>query len=188
MLAHAALGRDDGTADWLDRFHAGDVGVLEAVYADCFTHVAHAIAPLLPPVDRESIIHDVFASLLERSDMRESFRGGSISAWLTQIARNRAIDLLRRRGREARVLAELETEAHEAIPDPSVTTEARRALAAFRTVVPEAWLGVFDACFVRQLSQRDAAKELAIARTTIAYRAIQIRRRLRRFILEGRDG
>jgi RNA polymerase sigma-70 factor (ECF subfamily) len=187
MLAATALGRNDSTADWLERFHAGDVSVLEAVYADCFAHVAAAIAPLLDAVDREAIIHDVFASLLERADMRASFHGGSIAAWLAQVARNRAIDLLRRRGREARVLAELGAEMRDASADPSVGVEARRALVAFRAELPDAWRGVFDACFVRQISQREAAKELAIARTTIAYRAIQIRRRLRRFILEGRD-
>ena len=187
MLAQAALGHDDGTADWLDRFHAGDPAVLEAVYADCFASVARAIAPLLDAVDRESIIHDVFASLIERTGMREQFRGGAIAAWLAQIARNRAIDLLRRRGHKTHTLTKLGAEVTEPGPDPSVTAEARRELAAFRNQCPEAWLGVFDACFVRQLSQRDAAKELAIARTTIAYRAIQIRRKLRRFILEGRD-
>ena len=68
--------------------------------------------------------------------------------------------------------------------EPDVAAAARRELAAFRATLPTDWIGVFDACFVRQLSQRDAARALAIPRTTIAYRALRIRRALRRFILE----
>jgi RNA polymerase sigma-70 factor (ECF subfamily) len=184
MIAASTI--SDPADDWLARFHAGDRGVLERVYADHFAVVEAAIASLLEDVDRETVIHDVFASLLARAEVRESFRGGSLVAWLCQIAKNRAIDLLRRREREARAIARLS----DAVPEPpigeDVRVEARRALAAFRAELPPAWLAVFDACFVRQLSQREAGRELGLARTTLAYRSIQIRRRLRAFILEGR--
>ena len=49
-------------------------------------------------------------------------------------------------------------------------------------VEPE-WLPVFEARFLRQLSQEEAAKELGIRRTTLAYRELRIRHRLRRFLL-----
>jgi RNA polymerase sigma-70 factor (ECF subfamily) len=172
--------------DSLSRFHAGDRATLERVYADHFAVVEAAISPLLGASDREAIIHDVFAGLIARAEVRTSFRGGSLSAWLCHMARNRAIDLLRRRQREARVLATLADDIHDEPVAEDVRAEARRALAAFRAELPVAWLSVFDACFVRQLSQREAGRELGIARTTLAYRALQIRRRLRTFILEGR--
>jgi RNA polymerase sigma-70 factor (ECF subfamily) len=184
MIAASTL--PDRADAWLARFHAGDRAVLEQVYADHFAAVAAAIAPLLDAVDREAVIHDVFASLLARPEVRASFRGGSLAAWLCQVTRNRAIDLLRRRQREARALATLADDVPDAPIAEDVRAEARRALAAFRAELPSAWLDVFDACFVRGLSQREAARELGLARTTLAYRAIQIRRRLRAFILEGR--
>lgn len=180
MIAAAVPDRADEL--WLARFHAGERAVLESVYVEQFAGVAAAIAPIVGPTERETIIHDVFASLIAHREVRESFRGGSLGAWLRTVARNRALDHVRRMQRERLVLSALDDA--EPRVEPDVAAAARRELAAFRATLPTDWIGVFDACFVRQLSQRDAARALAIPRTTIAYRALRIRRALRRFILE----
>jgi RNA polymerase sigma-70 factor (ECF subfamily) len=171
--------------DWLRRFHRGDRAVIEQLYLDCFATVEVAISRIVAGPDRETVIHEVFVRLLERSEMRQGFRGGSITAWLTTVARNRAIDLVRRRNRETAVLDEVALERPHREADSSIAAAAQRQLAAFRVTLPPKWRAVFDACFVEQRSQRDAARGLGIARTTLAYRELQIRRRLRKFVLEG---
>src|SRR5262249_11692981 len=174
---------DDG---WLRRFHDGERALIEQLYVDYFPTVASAIGGIVGGSDRETVIHEVFVRLIEHADMRAGFRGGSIAAWLTTVARNRAIAIVRRRNREQVVLGQLG--APEArLEDTDLAAAARRRLAQFRATLPPAWCAVFDACFVQQLSQREAARALGIARTTLAYREIQIRRRLRRFVLEDHD-
>jgi RNA polymerase sigma-70 factor (ECF subfamily) len=55
-------------------------------------------------------------------------------------------------------------------------------------ILPPEWIPVFDARFVRQLDQRQAARAIGIPRTTLVYREHRIRRLLRAFLLstEGR--
>jgi RNA polymerase sigma-70 factor (ECF subfamily) len=172
--------------EWLRRFHRGEREVIRQLYVDYFATVSAAIASVVDGPDRETVIHEVFVRLIERAEMRESFRGGSVAAWLTTIARNRAIDLVRRRKRETAAIDEVALDPGVPTEDRSVAATARRQLAAFRVTLPAEWRAIFDACFVEQRSQRDAARSLGIARTTLAYRELQIRRRLRRFVLEDR--
>src|SRR5262245_46503694 len=86
---------------WLQRFHRGDMAVLEGCYREHFAVVAGAIGGILGPVDRETVIHEVFSRLIAREELRRSFRGGSFPAWLATVARNHAIDYRRRLARES---------------------------------------------------------------------------------------
>src|SRR5262249_35194344 len=138
--------------DWLRRFHAGERPVIEQLYVDYFRTIAAAISGIVDGPDRETVIHELFGSLLERQGTRESFRGGSIAAWLATAARNRAIDLVRRRRRERIAIGELGSSGDERIEADDVAATARRRLAEFRATLPAAWCTIFDACFVRQLS------------------------------------
>jgi RNA polymerase sigma-70 factor (ECF subfamily) len=136
------------------------------------------------------VVHEVFYRLLTSREVRAGFRGGSLAAWLTTVARNQAIDHARRFGREETVapevaarLAERATEGPEGIEDG---IDARRLLERFRReCVPARWDRVFVARFVDQLSQREAAARLEIRRTTLAYQELRIRRLLERFLLRG---
>ena len=182
----ATWGANATDDDWVRRFHRGDRAVIEQIYVDYFATIESAISRIVDGPERETVIHEVFVRLLERPEMREGFRGGSIAAWLTTVARNRAIDVVRRRTRETAVLDALDRDDRDDDEPTDLAEAARRQLAAFRVTLPEEWRAVFDACFVEQRSQRDAARALGVARTTLAYRELQIRRRLRRFVLEGR--
>jgi RNA polymerase sigma-70 factor (ECF subfamily) len=63
--------------------------------------------------------------------------------------------------------------------------DARLLLERFcRDVLPTKWRPVFETCFVRQLTQRDAARELGISRTTLLYQQHRVRALLRKFLLE----
>ena len=100
------------------------------------------------------------------------------------VGRNQAIDYRRRFGRET----ELQGGPHEAVAARwQDAAEARLLIERFkRERLPQAWAGVFDLCFVQQMSRqkREAALALGMRRTTLAYREIRIRRELRKFLLE----
>jgi RNA polymerase sigma-70 factor (ECF subfamily) len=177
--------RDDAPDDWLAGFHRGDRRVLERCYREHFETVARAVGSVLDGVDRESAIHDFFARLIADEGMRRSFQGGTLGGWLWVGARRTAIDVARARHREREVLAEMEAE-QEAPEGTSAAEdlEARRLIAEFRSgPLPAKWAAVFEARFLRQLSQREAAAALAMRRTTLAYQELRIRRLLRRFLL-----
>lgn len=172
---------------WLAHFHAGERKILEQCYREHFDTVARAVAAVAASsVDRESLIHDVFEKLFCDGDARRGFRGGSFAAWISRVARNRAIDHLRRIKRE-QVTAPNEV-AHLAGcrgRDPVSEGESRDLIGKFRDeVLPSRWTGVFVARFVEERDQRDAARRLGIARTTLAYREVRIRALLKRFVRE----
>lgn len=173
-------------ADWLVRFHRGDRDILEACYRDHFATVERAIGGVLGGGDRETAIHEVFSRLLDNAGLRESFRGGSLAAWLATVARNHAIDYRRRLGHETRLGADGE---HDPVAESwQNATDARLLIEQFRREhLPPEWAGVFELRFLQQLPQREAAHRLSIHRTTLAYRELRIRRLLRRFLVEGEE-
>jgi len=172
-------------AAWLKAFHAGTRSVIERCYREHYATVDRAIGEILRGADRETVVHEVFSRLIAREDLRRSFGGGSLGAWLTAVARNQAIDYRRRLAREA-PLAAAEPAGRAAGGGWEEAAEARLLIERFRREhLPAAWADVFELCFLRQLSQREAGAALGISRTTLAYRELRIRRRLRRFLLEG---
>jgi len=161
-----------------------------AVYQEHFQSVDGAIGRVLQGVDREAVAQDVFARVFTEPEFRAKFSGGSIRAWLCTVGRNRAIDHLRKIGRED--LVEHHTlERVGGATEQEHTFERREAKALidrFREeVLPPKWKDVFEARFIEQLSQRDAAKKLGIARTTLAYQELRIRSKLKAFLTGDDD-
>lgn len=158
---------------------------MEECYLEHFSSVAQSVGQVLSGADKETIVHEVFLRLLSDENLRNGFQGGSFQAWLTTMARHRAIDYLRRHRREilvdpdfASMLAQGNVEVSER------KTEARSVIERFRREqLPQKWSAVFDARFLQQLSQREAAARLGIRRTTLAYQEGRIRVLLRRFLL-----
>jgi RNA polymerase sigma-70 factor (ECF subfamily) len=176
-----ATGEDPG---WLQAFHRGDARVIERCYCEHFAAVERTLSGLLDGSDRETVIHEVFSRIIGRPEVRRSFQGGSFGAWLTTLARNQAIDHRRRFGREVATGSEPTADgAGDSFEDAA---HARMVVDRFRRQrLPEAWQGVFELRFLQRLSQRDAAAELGLHRTTLVYRELRIRRALRRFIRGG---
>jgi len=181
--------RTDGPARRLDpeelaRFHQGDRNALEEVYRRHFEGTFASVGSVLSGADRETATHEVFFKLLHSEPFRRSFQGGDLGAWLAVVARNHAIDYVRRRNRESPSGMNLEP------PDPDGDgigrrTEARMLIDRFcREVLPPRWLGVFETRFLDNLSQAEAASRLGTRRTTLAYQELRIRQMLRKFLLE----
>ncbi len=178
---------EDARQGWLERFHAGEPSALEACYRDHFDTVSRAVGSILSGADQETVVHEVFLRLISTEAVRRSFQGGSFAAWLATVSRNLAVDYVRARQREGTALGRFASDARDDSPGPSPLDgklEARRLVEKFRRErLPPQWAAVFEARFLRQLSQREAATELNMRRTTLAYQELRIRHLLQKFLL-----
>jgi RNA polymerase sigma-70 factor (ECF subfamily) len=172
---------------WLVAFHAGDRAAMAQCYRDHAKTVANAVGRMLSAADSETVTHEVFYRLLSDARLRANFQGGNFSAWITRVATHSAIDYLRRYRREQSEFSGAgETDVDARAPARRVDDEvhAKVLVERFcRDCLPPEWAGVFDARFLRQVTQRDAARELGIRRTTLVYQELRIRRLLTRFLL-----
>lgn len=98
----------------LDRVARGEEAALERLY-DRYAAALYALAYRIAGErsDAEEIVLDCFAQAW-RDARRFRAERGSVIAWLTTICRSRALDLVRARGRRARVVN------HAAAADPDV--------------------------------------------------------------------
>ncbi len=178
-------------AAWLADFHAGGRATLERCYREHCRGVLRATGRILNGADAETVTHEVFYRLLTNPKLRESFQGGHFDAWLAQVATNAARDLLRRQRREQ---PEDSTPMAHAQAGGGLEgtfaddVEAKLLVERFRGErLPREWANVFDARFLRQLPQRQAAKELGMPRTTLVYQEQRIRALLREFLLRKEE-
>jgi RNA polymerase sigma-70 factor (ECF subfamily) len=185
-LVSATAAADDET--WLEAFHAGERGVLAAVYQEHFAAVDRAVGRALSGADQETVVHDVFCRLVQSRKMREGFHGGALGAWLSTVAHHAAIDYLRRHRRESlRGPAEMAELVDRGAEPAAPALDAAQIVERFRRErLPAKWQRVFEARFLRALSQAEAAAELGISRTTLAYQELRVRRLLQRFVLNRR--
>jgi RNA polymerase sigma-70 factor (ECF subfamily) len=97
----------------LERVARGDDSALERLY-DNYSAALYAVAYRISGerTDAEEIVLDSFAQAWRDAPRFQASRGSAI-AWLTMICRSRALDLVRARGRRARVV----TNAAAADPD-----------------------------------------------------------------------
>jgi RNA polymerase sigma-70 factor (ECF subfamily) len=174
--------------DWLARFHAGDRAVLEALYREHFHLVDRAVARHLRGADRETVVHEVFFKVVSSADVRRSFRGGSLEAWLTTVARNQAIDYARQYQRlpPAPPSDMAGKTGFDPVARLDSALDAHRLIGRFQAeVLPARWRAVFETRFLLQLEQKEAAERLGISRTTLAYQEYRVRALLRQFLLRG---
>ncbi|MBX3234089.1 MAG: sigma-70 family RNA polymerase sigma factor [Labilithrix sp.] len=168
---------------FLAAFHAGERWAIEDAYKEHARRVIAAARRLVGPVDAETIAHDVFYRLLSRSDMRRSFQGGNLAAWLTQVAVRAAVDDLRKRRREKGLE---ETASFEPVTQVDDEIEAKMMIDRFREeVLAKEDAALFEVRFINRIAQRDAAVLLGIPRSTLVYQEQRIREQLERFVVES---
>lgn len=86
--------RDSFLDDVLRQARSGDRRAWGELY-DRLLPRMQAVAASFPTVDREAVVHDVFATCLERNF--PGYRGGSLLAYVAKAVRNRCIDETRLR-------------------------------------------------------------------------------------------
>lgn len=159
--------------------------MLDQCYRDHFDTVWRAVGSQLHGVDQETVVHEVFFRVLFGEEQRSRFQGGSFAGWIYVLARNHARDYLRRIRRERPI-----EEAPERLELPVSDDELDRLrfVERFRRDhLPAKWRAVFEARFVQQLTQREAAISLNMHRTTLVYQELQVRRLLEAVLLDGKS-
>jgi RNA polymerase sigma-70 factor, ECF subfamily len=184
----AASEASDGfreSENWIEQFHAGSRTVIEELYRAHFERVARAVGNVLDGADKETAIHEVFYRLLSSEQARRGYSGGSFGAWITTVARNQAIDHLRRRRWEQPAGSAAEMLQHDDRRETfDERVNAQLMVRRFRhECLPPKWAGVFEARFIQQLDQAEAARSLGIRRTTLIYQEYRVRQLLRRYFL-----
>jgi len=175
---HALATRHDTEFD-LRAFHAGGEAAIREIYvahADALLHDARRYAG---PAEAEAVVHDVFVELLRNRHLRSQFTGGTLLAWLRQIARLKALEHLRRARRQPPPGFEETTGSNEA------DLEAREVLARFiAACVPEAQRQFFQLRFLDRRTQVEIAARLGVPRSTLEGWEHRLIDKLRAFILE----
>jgi RNA polymerase sigma-70 factor (ECF subfamily) len=167
----------------LRRFHAGDRELFASLYRETYDGVDAAVGRVLRGADRETVVSELYLRLLTKPELRQSFTGGSVQAWLATLAHNLAVDFWRRYRRETNLGAE-EPPLH----GPMVLrVEEQAELKLFidrfkRDGLPEKLWPLFQLRFLERLDQREAARRLGMHRTTLAYRELRVRRHLKTFL------
>jgi RNA polymerase sigma-70 factor (ECF subfamily) len=175
----------DENADWLAAFHRADRATMEACYREHHAAVTRAVGTVLTGADQETVVQEVFLRLLSSEPMRRTFLGGSLGAWLGRVARNLAVDYWRRHRLEAGHDGEGPPDAHVTAARQEAEMDARLLVERFRREkLPPQWIPVFEARFLQQLSQREAARALGVFRTTLAYQELRIRQLMNEFLDE----
>ena len=182
MALKAPLSLDDESA--LTRFHAGERAFIGHLYRETYESVDATVGRVLRGADRETVVHDLYYRLLSKPELRLNFSGGSMRSWLATLAHNLAVDFWRHHRRETN----LEDRDTPPLVDPmSRRMEERAELNLFverfrRDGLPAELWPLFQARFVEQLDQREAARRLGMPRTTLAYRELRVKRLLRAFL------
>jgi RNA polymerase sigma-70 factor, ECF subfamily len=183
----------------LQRFHAGERQTLTDVYRRHVGQVEGAVSCFCRGAEAECVVHEVFLRIVERPDVRRQFTGGDLGAWLSTIARRRAVDHLRRDRRWTLLddprslegqLPPLEEEEDLLHRDQLHHLDV--ALERFSAeVLPglDARLAeVFCLRYQQHLSQIDAARRLELPRGTLIDREQRLMRELGRFLRRHLEG
>jgi RNA polymerase sigma-70 factor (ECF subfamily) len=154
LVAAMARGEERAASELYDR-HAA------VVYGLALRMVGEA-------ADAEEVVLDAFSQAWRDAARYDTSRG-SVTGWLTTIVRTRALDLIRARGRRARMTDDiaLDTEApagmSEGFPEPDqrvVDGERASAVTAALRTLPDAQRHAIELAFFEGLTHHETAERL----------------------------
>jgi RNA polymerase sigma-70 factor (ECF subfamily) len=172
------------------RAGAGETAGLEILYDRYATLVfSLALRILRNTGDAEDVTQEVFAQLWAQASRFDPARG-AVGAWLSVIARSRALDRLRRHSVSGRGTAGVEALA--AIPDPSPSVELMAAsaeqVAAARDAIaslPAEQRAVLELAYYEGLTQAEIAARTSTPLGTVKTRIRTGLQRIREAIATG---
>ncbi len=151
--------------DLIRRVAARDDTALAALY-DRYALQVHglALSILRDPALSEEATHDVFLRLWERPDAYDPARG-SFAGWLFRVARNRSIDLLRRRRELSIGDPDMDHLGWIADPNPNPEEQAlsglrRQEVLNALDALPADQRVLLEMAYYTGLSQREIAEQL----------------------------
>jgi RNA polymerase sigma-70 factor (ECF subfamily) len=149
--------------DLVERAAAGDERAMTDLY-DRYGTLVYAVAYRIvgQRADAEEVVVEAFAQAWREAARFEVGRG-SVAAWLTAIARSRALDLVRARGRRERLAAGATAQdaAGQAGADDQVEEDERRRMVrqALESLSPPQRQAI-ELAFFEGLSQSEIAERL----------------------------
>jgi len=162
----------------------------ERLYDRYHIMVYHLARKILNAPDRaEEVVYDVFWQVWREAGRYDRQRG-SVGAWLTTLARSRAIDALRARKVQSSTLDDAELVERSLLTDPTPNPEERTSLgqravlvrAAMETL-PTEQRAALELAFFTGLSHSEIAEHLAepigTIKTRIRMAMLRLRDRLR---------
>jgi RNA polymerase sigma-70 factor (ECF subfamily) len=163
------------------RLSSDDEAAFRELYARHASLVYGVAARLLPPAKAEEIVQEVFLTLWRKHETYDPKRG-SLRQWLSRIAKNRALNELRRDATRAEIPTDADT--LDAIagdgPEPAEAAWAERRRLAVRAAVetlPEAQRRALSLAFLEDLTHEQVAAALE---TPLGTAKTRIRSALRR--------
>lgn len=173
----------------LERVAQGDESALERLY-DLYSGALYAVAYRISGErsDAEEIVLDAFAQAWRDAPRFQPSRGSAI-AWLTMICRSRALDLIRARGRRAKVVtnaAVAEPDAHPGMGTAEPRTDRDVERMERRKVVADALMALsppqreaMQLAYYEGLSHSEIAERLGEPLGTVKTRVRLAMQRLR---------
>jgi RNA polymerase sigma-70 factor, ECF subfamily len=186
-------------ADLMSRVASGDEPALGVLY-DRFGTALYAVAYRIvgQQADAEEVVMGAFAQAWREAPRFDPSRG-SVAAWLTVMARSRALDLVRSRARRARITEAAAREDSTSAPamGPGAPNpgsgleqdERRRAVTAALTALSQPQREAIELAYYEGLSQSEIAERLKEPLGTIKTRMRlgmqKLRQTLRPYYFEG---
>jgi RNA polymerase sigma-70 factor (ECF subfamily) len=170
----------------LARVAQGSEEALRALHARHATKVFRFVLRLVRnEAIAEEVTNEAFVEIWRGA---ARFRGGaSVSTWLLSVARNKAVDRLRKRSEES-----LDEEAAAAVPDDADTPEVELAKrdkgALMRRVIDDlspVHKEIVDLVYYQERSVAEAAQVLGVPENTVKTRMFYARKQLARLFAEA---
>ena len=162
----------------------------ERLYDRYYTMVYHLARKIVNDSDRaEEVMYDVFWQIWREAERYDGQRG-SVGAWVTTLARSRAIDALRVRKIQPSTTSDTDLAAHYMLVDPTPNPEERTSLEQRASVVravigslPTEQRAALELAFFGGLSHSEIAERLhepiGTIKTRIRTAMLRLRDRLR---------
>jgi RNA polymerase sigma-70 factor (ECF subfamily) len=144
------------------------------------TVYALALAIVRESADADEVVVDAFGQAWRQASAFDPARG-SVGAWLVSIARSRALDLIRARGRRARAYERAAVDSDDGVATPLAPSgldptrrvergEARQLVGRALAALPEPQRVAIELAYFEGLSQSEIAERLAEPLGTIKTR------------------
>ena len=159
-------------SELVSRMTAGEDAALGDLY-DRYGKMVYALALAIvrEPADAEEVVVDAFGQAWRQAASFDPSRG-SVGAWLATIARSRALDTIRARGRRVRAHERAALFSDEGLATPVATagsdparrverTEARRLVSQALAALPGPQRTAIELAYFEGLSQSEIAERLA---------------------------
>lgn len=177
---------EDDELSLISRVAVGDIEAFKTLYQVYQTRLFAYSKKMLSDVgSAEELCNDVMLDVWRQAGQ---FKGKSkLSTWIFGIARYKALNMLRRKGRRINVTLEQAAKTADARPDPEKTAERRdtreKLEAALRTLSQE-HREVIELTFYQEFSYEEIAQIMKCPVGTVKTRMFYARHKLRAWLSE----